>query len=422
MTANSAVIGSIVNKSDLAEGLPTGAINTGTRQLCSPFSQAEWRAINIAAQGLLSPPVDVPACISQLGYVQIDSIQVAARAHQHILHSRMPDYVPNALEQALADKSIFEYWSHAASFLPMADYRFSLPRKLTLKNGGRHWFEKDSREMQMVRDRICADGPLKASDFEHKGHTSGPWWDWKPAKKALEQLFMEGELMVVRRDGFQKVFDLTERVLPVGVDQSVPTEDEYARYLIGRFLDAQGHGSLKEMTYLRSGLKATVTTALNSMVEAGELGCFKQHAELRYFRPGLQPQTMPDKVWLLNPFDNLLIQRARLKQWFDFDYQIEVYVPESKRRFGYYCLGILWQDSFIGRVDVKADREKGMLRLKHLTLEPAALAADGSLKPFLDPLTEAVGAFCRFNGLKRWKLEAASDVRLKRHFSRQVWI
>ncbi|AZQ12091.1 hypothetical protein STH12_03027 [Shewanella khirikhana] len=388
----------------------------------SPFSQQEWRAINIAAQGLLSPPADVTACVSQLGYVQIDSIQVAARAHQHVLHSRMPHFAPDALEQALADKQIFEYWSHAAAFLPMADYRFSLPRKLALKNGGRHWFDKDSDEMRMVRERIGAEGPLKASDFEHKGHTSGPWWDWKPAKKALEQLFMEGELMVVRRDGFQKVYDLSERVLPAGVDQRPPTEDEYARYLIGRYLDAQGHGSLKEMTYLRSGLKASVTTALDAMVEARELSCFKQGAERRYFRPNLQLPELPDKVWLLNPFDNLLIQRARLKQWFDFDYQIEVYLPEPKRRFGYYCLGILWQDTFIGRVDVKADREKGLLRLKYLTLEPAAVGVDGNFKAFLEPLAEAFGEFCRFNGLKRWKLEGASDARLKRHFSRQVWI
>ncbi|MBT1443924.1 winged helix DNA-binding domain-containing protein [Shewanella sp. JM162201] len=388
----------------------------------SPFSIAEWRAINLAAQGLLAPPADVAACVRQLGYVQIDSIQVAARAHQHVLHSRMADFTPAALDQALAHKRIFEYWSHAAAYLPMDDYRFSLPRKLALRGGDRHWFEKDSREMQRVLERIRAEGPLKAADFESKGHTSGPWWDWKPAKKALEQLFMEGELMVVRRDGFQKVFDLTERVLPDGISAEPPTPAEYARHLIRGYLKAHGHGSAKSICYLRSGIKTEVSAMLNEMRLAGELERFRHQGEEVYFSPSLTVPELPDKVWLLNPFDNLLIQRGRLKQWFDFDYQIEVYVPEEKRRFGYYCLAVLWRDRFVGRLDVKAERDKGLLRLKRLTLEPCAYDDDGNLLGFIEPMAQAINEFCRFNGLSRWKLEAASNATLKRHFSRQVWV
>lgn len=393
-----------------------------TNKNASPFSANEWRAINIAAQGLVDAPKDVTDCIARLGYVQIDSIQVAARAHDHVLHSRLADFRPEALAGAIADKSIFEYWSHAAAYLPMGDYRFSLPRKLALRNGERHWFERDSKEMREVLSRIRAEGPLKASDFEAPPGRAGAWWDWKPAKKALEQLFMEGDLMVARREGFQKVYDLTERVLPADVDNRVPSDDEYGRYLVQGFLDAHGHGSLAEICYLRRNVQPLVKKVIADMLEDGELESFVSDGRPRYYRHHIAPVQLPSRVWLLNPFDNLLIQRNRLKQWFDFDYQIEVYVPEPKRRFGYYSLGILWRDTFVGRVDVKADREKGLLRLRRLTLEDAAYDKAGSLQPFLAPMEQALAEFCRFNGLARWKLEAASDKQLKRHYARQVWI
>ncbi|PIW59772.1 crosslink repair DNA glycosylase YcaQ family protein [Shewanella sp. CG12_big_fil_rev_8_21_14_0_65_47_15] len=387
--------------------------------MSSPFSPREWLQLNMQQQGLLQPQASVPALISRLGYVQIDSINVVERAHHHVLHSRMPQYQSSMLDTALAQGEIFEYWSHAAAYLPMADYRFSLQRKQQLQEGGKHWFEPDDKVMQEVLARIDAEGPLKASDFEHTEGKNGAWWDWKPAKKALEQLFMRGELMVTRREKFQKVYDLTERVLPKGTNIEVPTDAEFARYLIERYLDAHAFGSAAQMAYLRKGVKSTVSHMLVQLLAQGTLASFKAAGQDYYYRPELQlNRSIPNKVWLLNPFDNLLIQRQRLKQWFDFDYQIEVYVPAEKRQYGYYSLGILWRDSFVGRVDVKADRQTGILLLQQLTLEEGVMV-NGLEEDFCVAFESAVTEYARFNGCDRWKLVKANHKGLKQKYARQ---
>ncbi|MFR9718685.1 winged helix-turn-helix domain-containing protein [Aeromonas diversa] len=390
--------------------------------MTSPFSPLEWRRINLARQGLLTAPGDLLATVRRLGYVQIDSINVVERAHHHVLHSRLPGYQPGQLDTALARGELFEYWSHAAAYLPMEDYRFSLPRKLALRDGQRHWFERESAVMDQVLGRIREQGPCKASDFEHAGHKGG-WWEWKPAKKALEQLFMEGTLMVVRREKFQKVFDLTERVLPAGIDTRPPDDEAFARHLAERYLAAHGYGSLKQMGYLRRNVQAPLKAALAAMEEEGRLESFSAGRERYWFESDLcAPIEVPNRVWLLNPFDNLLIQRERLRHWFEFDYQLEVYLPEPKRRFGYYTLAVLWGEHFIGRLDVKAERASGKLLLRNLVLEPAAYQEDGRLHDFLPALEQALADYAAFNGCQRWKLERCSDPQLKRHYSRQQWI
>ncbi|MFB2781406.1 winged helix-turn-helix domain-containing protein [Shewanella mangrovisoli] len=385
--------------------------------MSSPFSSCEWLQLNMQQQGLLQPHASVSELISRLGYVQIDSINVVERAHHHVLYSRMPQYQTQMLDTALVQGEIFEYWSHAAAYLPIADYRFSLQRKQLLQNGGKHWFEPDDKVMQEVRARIRAEGPLKASDFEHTEGKNGAWWDWKPAKKALEQLFMRGELMVVRREKFQKCYDLTERVLPSHINTQAPGESEFARHLIERYLDAHAFGSAAQMAYLRKGIKAHVSEQLTAMLSQGELASFKAEGQWYFYRPELQiTAVIPNRVWLLNPFDNLLIQRQRLKQWFDFDYQIEVYVPAEKRQYGYYSLAILWRDRFVGRVDVKAERQSGLLLLQQLTLEAGF---DGMDDDFCEAFEAAVTEYTRFNGCSRWKLVKANHKAFKQKYARQ---
>ncbi|MEL4432045.1 winged helix-turn-helix domain-containing protein [Shewanella mangrovisoli] len=385
--------------------------------MSSPFSSCEWLQLNMQQQGLLQPHASVSELISRLGYVQIDSINVVERAHHHVLYSRMPQYQTQMLDTALAQGEIFEYWSHAAAYLPIVDYRFSLQRKQQLQNGGKHWFEPDDKVMQEVRARIRAEGPLKASDFEHTEGKNGAWWDWKPAKKALEQLFMRGELMVVRREKFQKCYDLTERVLPSHINTQAPSESEFARHLIERYLDAHAFGSAAQMAYLRKGIKAHVSEQLAAMQSQGELASFKAEGQWYFYRPELHiTAAIPNRVWLLNPFDNLLIQRQRLKQWFDFDYQIEVYVPAEKRQYGYYSLAILWRDRFVGRVDVKAERQSGLLLLQQLTLEAGF---DGMDDDFCAAFEAAVTEYARFNGCSRWKLVKANHKAFKQKYARQ---
>lgn len=337
-----------------------------------PFSPQEMRWLQLERQGLLgkAPPSRAIEQIQQLSYVQIDSIHVVERAHHHVLFNRIRDYQPALLEQWLEKKQLFEYWSHAAAYLPMADFRFSLHKKQQLQAGQRHWFAPDHEVMRHVRARIHAEGPLKAADFEKTSQKSGPWWDWQPQKKALEQLFMQGELMVVKRERFQKVFDLTERVLPSHIDTSVPTDAQMAAHLTERYFKCHGFARVEHICYLRPGLKKAVQQHVVEQHEAGLLQRFYWQKQ-PYFMPTdvTPPAPRRRRVVLLNPFDNLVIQRQRLADWFAFDYQIEVYVPPHKRRIGYYSLPILYGVEFIGQLDVKAERASKTLLLQHLYLD-----------------------------------------------------
>lgn len=373
-----------------------------------PFSPEQWVQLNLQQQGLHQSrrgKAATLATIEQLGYVQIDSINVVERAHHHVLQSRIANYQPQWLDELLAERKIFEYWSHAAAYLPMQDFRFSLFRKQQLQQGKKHWFAPDHQMMRLVRERITAEGPLKASDFTATAEKNGPWWDWQPAKQALEQLFMQGELMVLRRDKFQKVFDLTERVLPAGLDLRVPSNEEFVGYLIQRYLQSHGFGSAAQISYLRAGLKPEVQQQLLARQNAGELGSFIQQGQ-RYFYPKNLPELAPvsRKVNLLNPFDNLVIQRQRLQHWFDFDYQIEVYVPAEKRKIGYYSLPILYLQQLIGQMDVKALRAEKVLLVQHLVI------ADGTrLSAALrQALTQALADYATFNGCAHWQLVKAT--------------
>ncbi|EGM79514.1 hypothetical protein Rhein_0398 [Rheinheimera sp. A13L] len=381
-----------------------------------PFSPKELRQLVLQHQGLLKPASGKEALaevLKQLSYVQLDSIYVVERAHHHVLYNRVKNYQPKLLEQALEQKQSFEYWSHAAAFLPAEDYRFSLQRKLLLQNGNNHWFNPEQQLMNEVLDRIEAEGPLKASDFASKngnaGKKNGAWWDWQPAKQALEQLFMQGKLMVARRDKFQKVYDLAERVWPDHHEHIPPSEAEFADYLIERCLQSQAVATVQQIGYLRKNMQLALKQQLNQQLAQGRLQTFLLDGKTYYHRPQLAltnnlPSKLPNKVWLLSPFDNLVIQRDRLKQLFNFDYQIEVYVPAAKRQIGYYSLPMLYKDLFIGQVDVKADRASKTLLLQHLVLDEQVKLTD-ALKA---ALTKAVLDYAAFNGCESWQLVKTS--------------
>jgi uncharacterized protein YcaQ len=392
--------------------------------MTNPYSATQWLQLSMQQQGLLQPFGSLTTLLNQLSYVQIDSINVVERAHHHVLHSRLPDYSPAMLDAAMSDKTVFEYWSHAAAYLPIDDYRFSLYRKQQLQQGDKHWFEAEHKVMREVKARITAEGPLKVSQFTHGSNPpNGTWWDWKPAKKALEQLFMQGELMVAKRDKFQKVYELTERVLPSHIDATIPSDPEYAQHLIQRYLSAHGFGNLQQIQYLRKGLKPLLSKTLAQMCEQGEIarftGSYTAANQVYFYQPKLVlPVGIPNKVWLLNPFDNLVIQRQKLKQWFGFDYQIEVYVPEAKRKYGYYSLPILWRDRFVGRVDVKADRKNQCLLLQQLSFEADAFDAHPSdvsrsdpndRDAFIPAFIDAITHYSKFNNCQRWQLVQCND-------------
>jgi uncharacterized protein YcaQ len=286
----------------------------------------------------------------------------------------------------------------------MRDYRFALPRMAQM-NGDRGWFpDGDPAMLREILRRIENEGPLRARDFEDTRRDKSGWWDWKPAKQALEQLFMQGELMVSRREGFQKVYDLPERVLPDWVDTRSPDTREYAGHLIDTTLRAHGFATQPGMTYLRKGqdLRSAVQEDLAARVDAQKLVKLKvpRHGEI-YIDPERLERRAPRsaaQVRILSPFDNSVIQRSRLRDIFDFDYQIECYVPEAKRQFGYFCLPLLYRDRFVGRIDCKAHRNRGCLELRSLHLERRV---DDH---FVDALGAALDRFAEFNRCERLQI------------------
>ncbi len=341
--------------------------------------------------------------IAHLGYVQIDTISIVERAHHHVFWSRVADYRPGTLHRLQAqERKIFEYWAHAASYLPMQDYRYCLPRMQAYASGEQgHLTAGDRKTMALVLDRIRAEGPLQARDFEApQGRKAGSWWDWKPAKRALDRLFTRGLLMVPERKGFEKVYDLTERVLPKGIDTSTPTENEMARYLIRQQLRSNGLAIEPEMRYLRKIARKEIAQALLELEEEGEIARVEVEGEEHFaLASGLEGDLGPlaeNHVRILSPFDNLVIQRRRLKRIFDFDYQIECYVPEPKRKHGYFVLPVLRGDRMAARIDLKADRATKTLRVLSLHFERAK-----DRKELTQALRPELERFAAFNGCDR---------------------
>lgn len=331
-----------------------------------------------------------------LGYVQIDTISVVNRAHLHVLWSRNHHFNQKHLDRLFESKDIFEYWSHAAAMLPIQDYKFSLVRKQQIANGDGHWHKRDPVMMSHVKEVITKQGAKKSSDFKHKRNTTSGWWDWKPAKIALERLYMEGELMVQKRQGFQKVYDLKENVLPAGINTIVPTTEDLCKHLIKRYLFTQGIGTAENIAYLRKGLKPKVHSCLVKMFDAGQLEKVSVNKQEYYALPErleLLKYRLQKKVHILSPFDNLVIQRKRLKELFDYDYQIECYVPKAKRKFGYFCLPILFGNELVGRIDCKAFRKERILKVNAVFQEKGIKDMD----KYQYDLQQALTEFAKFN-------------------------
>jgi len=373
------------------------------------LSLSDARRLFLHAQGLYGydfgrKKAGVLGVLEHLGYVQIDTISVVERAHHHTIFTRVKDYHKTHLDELIEEKLAFEYWSHAAAYLPMRDYRFSLPRKKLFADGKHHWFKAD-KPVQYVYDRIKAEGPLRSKDFEEKKQGGG-WWEWKTTKMALEQLFMAGKLMASGRRNFQKVYDLTERVLPSGINTKMPTEKEMAEHLILSAIRANGLVAAHEVAYLRKGHTEAVQRAMKSLVKDGTVSEIHIDGikESYYSTPDtvaeLDTIKPKKKVHILSPFDNAVIQRRRLQTFFDYDYTIECYVPAPKRVYGYFCLPILYGDRFVGRMDCKAERSTGELVIQKLWLE------DGFVPTtvFLKAIAESINDFAAFNNCERVKL------------------
>jgi len=370
----------------------------------------------------------VAQTLQHLGYVQIDTIAVIERAHHHTLWARCPDYDPSSLHDLMAiDRSIFEYWAHAMAFLPMSDYRFYIPRMKRHRTSNRAWLGEWKKEhghvLDQVLNRIRKEGALTSKDFElAPGKKRGTWWDWKPTKRALEILFWQGHLMIFERKNFQKVYDLTERVLPPRTDTTSPTEEELGRFHVCRALGGLGVAQEREIRdAFHIANQSLIAKTLEEMQQSREVvplavegldSTYYALAETLEQQDVLRSNT----AHILSPFDNLTIQRDRMARLFGFKYAIECYLPEAKRKYGYFVLPILWRDELIGRLDSKADRKTNNFIVKKLWFEPGFQAFDEALPAFADTLAR----FARFNGCNTVELDAIKPTDHKRRLKTLV--
>jgi uncharacterized protein YcaQ len=364
------------------------------------------RHLALSNQGLTSQPqfgTDLSgtrSAIEHLGYVQIDTISVVERAHHHVLWSRVPGYDPTHLNQLIREQHIFEYWYHAASYLPMRDYRYALPRMMSVRNGENRYYKSvDEHLMNEILARVSAEGPLRVRDIdkgENKG--KGNWWNWGPGRRALDKLFMQGDLMICERNGMEKVYDLAERCLPKGIDRSMPTLSEYAAYLFDTTLRAHGVFTWKQLLHLRTGnpLRNAMREVLDARIEAGVVRALDNakvptaYVDIQALE---QAPTISHTLKILSPFDNVVIHRDRLSSLFEFDYRIECYVTASKRIYGYFCLPILYGDKFVGRIDCKAHRAHQRFEVLSLHLEEGPLDRE----QFFPALSDELQRFADFN-------------------------
>jgi uncharacterized protein len=337
--------------------------------------------------------------IDHLGFIQIDTNYVVERAHHHVIASRVPDYKPEWLEELQADGRIFEFFTSDAGYMPMHDFRFSLSVKQGFLLNRKPLTQPELNLMNKVLDRITRDGPLMVKDFDNdRVVASSGWWDWRPAKIALERLYFDGRLMVTRNKDFHKVYDLPINLVPDDIDTTMPTPEEFARYLIRRLLKSLGVAYAKEIAWRARYVKNNVVKKeLEKLVEEGEV-CQVTIEGLKsaplYMLPAYKNKKiqLSDDAFILSPFDILNVFRHRLKDFFDFDYQIECFVPAPKRKYGYFSLPVLVGDTFVARMDSKADRKQQVLTVHNLHFEPVKLS-----KPMIGKIIDALTAFAQFN-------------------------
>ncbi|HEY3291549.1 MAG TPA: crosslink repair DNA glycosylase YcaQ family protein, partial [Anaerolineae bacterium] len=322
-----------------------------------------------------------------------------------------------------ANRRLFEYWLHAACLIPIREYRYLLPLMQRYRDGHgwRHeWTEQPENKalMNAVMKRIKSEGALRSSDFEHTGKRRGSWWDWKPAKQALEHLFNQGHLMIAGRSRFQRLYDLPERVLPAWVDTSMPSHEETQRYWLERSLKAAGicdAGLAASMVYgiprveTRALLKKMIDEGVAIEVEAvladGEKHALVLHRDhLQALQQAADGALKAERTTFLSPFDNLFWVRRRDVAFWNFRQSLEAYLPVEKRRYGYFTLPILHSDQFVGRFDPKLERDTATLRIKAIYLEPKVTASD----ELVNDVALALRDFMRFHAATSLVIEAST--------------
>jgi uncharacterized protein YcaQ len=377
-----------------------------------PLSKRDARRVWLAAQRLDLPapfgagPQAVADAVAHLGYVQIDTINVIERCHHHILWNRIPDYRRDDLRQAQSvERSVFEYWTHALSYVPTRDFRYFIPEMHLHRRAGHRWFASvkpaDTRKVM----RLLRQGALTIRDIEddvlsEKEHL---WASRKPSKRALQLAFYSGRVTISERNGMLKTYELIERhfgwdKLPKGASAG-----DFTAYLLERGLRSQGLVSLDSICHLDAPRKMAVRRLIERRVRRDELvavaleGAGKQE---HWASPAVleaSRERVPKLVHILSPFDPLIIQRKRTHLFFDYEHRFEAYVPKAKRKFGYFALPVLAGDEIVAAIDLKTDRQKKRLLLQKWSWVGHGKAARGEARKDLKrKIEEELHRFERF--------------------------
>ena len=342
-----------------------------------PLTTAEARHIWLRAQRLDSSapfgegPQATAAAVAHLGYVQIDTINVIERCHHHILWTRIPGYRRTDLRQAQSvDRSVFEYWTHALSYVPASDLRFFIPAMKRHQREGHKWFASvTTADMRKVLKLIRRDGALTIRDIDDdvlvdKEHL---WASRKPSKRALQLLFYTGMLTISERNGMLKSYELMARHFGWDKPPKGASTTEASNYLLDRAIRAQGLVSLDSICHLDAPSKPAVRRLIAARVRRGELvpvaleGAGKQEHWAPPEALETSSETASELVHILSPFDPLIIQRKRTHLFFDYEHRFEAYVPREKRLFGYFALPVLVGDDIVAALDLKTDRQNRKL-------------------------------------------------------------
>jgi uncharacterized protein YcaQ len=360
------------------------------------LSQDAVRGLLIAAQGLQQRPrlaatkTDVRAMIRQMHVLQIDTINVVARSPYLVLWSRLGAYSQHWLDELLAEGALFEYWSHAACFLPIEDY--PLYRQFMVNDNPwnakrvRDWMDSHAEVVEKVMTRIREDGSVRSADFERTDGGRSGWWNWKDEKTALECLWMVGDLMIVKRHNFQRIYDLRERVLSDWDDARTPSPGVANETFVLNTVKALGVTKAAWVANYFQMYKKVAASIIEKLAKQGQLHTVQVEGwdVPGYFHPDRREaleaaangQIPASQTTVLSPFDPIVWDRARAQELFNFTYQIECYTPAPKRKYGYFTLPILHNNALIGRLDPKAHRKDGIFEIKALHLEPGVKIDD----------------------------------------------
>jgi uncharacterized protein YcaQ len=391
------------------------------------------RTLAVVKQGLHRRPATVDRrtlldTIRQIGLLQLDTIHVVARSHYLVMLSRVGLYDRADLDGLLyPDRRLFEQWAHAACLIPIEAYEYFAPAILARREQPlQPWLLRSlGQDAQQILDAVLADvrerGPLASKDFKDPRDRRGTWWDWKPAKTALEILFEGGYLMVDRRENFQRYYDLAERVLPAsarllaaaqaGGGAADNTLDDWRRWATLRSVACLGVATAAQVSDYYRQRKLAARAMVETLAAEGAIVPVEVEGwqDTAYLDPADLPLVdeikagghQPTLTTFLSPFDNLIWDRQRVADLFGFDYRAEMYQPVAKRQYGYYVLPILHRGQLVGRLDPKADRQAGTLIVRALYLEPGQSITGG----LLAGVAGALGEFMAFHRIERLVIE-----------------